>query len=171
VVVSHPRERRVRRLPAGAALHARAWSQMARQASARVVTAKYPIPSARWTERTMTVFTRLRRVSDSSRFERCRVIGAATDAAYRPACCDALAIGIPAPRRWLASSVYMRITPASRVARAFCSHSSAFARTSLGVTSHPLHSPEQSMTVFTRPWRVSDSSRFERFTAPLPASW
>ena len=61
---------------------------------ARVVTAKYPIPSARWTERTMTVFTRLRRVSDSSRFERCRVIGAATEAAYRPACCGALAIGI-----------------------------------------------------------------------------
>ena len=42
----------------------------------------------------MTVFTRLRRVSDSSRFERCRVIGAATEAAYRPACCGALAIGI-----------------------------------------------------------------------------
>ena len=42
----------------------------------------------------MTVFTRLSRVSDSSRFERCRVIGAATEAAYRPACCGALAIGI-----------------------------------------------------------------------------
>jgi hypothetical protein len=32
------------------------------------------------------------------------------------------------------SSVYVRITPASRVARARCSHSSAFSRISLGVT-------------------------------------
>src|SRR6476620_8476927 len=49
-------------------------------------------------------------------------------------------------RHWLASSVYMHITPASRVARAFCSHSSTFARTSLGITRHPPHFPEQSIT-------------------------
>ena len=46
----------------------------------------------------MTVFTRLSRVSYRSRFERCRVIGAATEAAYRPACCGALAIGIALTR-------------------------------------------------------------------------
>ena len=38
VAVSHPREGPVRRLPAGTALHARARSQVARQASGRAVT-------------------------------------------------------------------------------------------------------------------------------------
>ena len=37
-------------------------------------------------------------------------------------------------RHWLASSMYMRTTPASRVARDFDSHSSAFARICSGVT-------------------------------------
>jgi hypothetical protein len=64
----------------------------------------------------------------------------------------------------------MRITPGSRVARALCSHSSAFrAHLVEGHTVTP-HFSEQSMTVFTRLRRVSDSSRFERVRVPPPAS-